>query len=204
MDGRDELFCAPQMSDNTEDHVPADNAPDSLASQTSMGCWSTGEGSESVITDSRSYAAQTHGSNGQKTPSSPGPQPVKTTCIGQATDPKLNLCLGNSPRKVISTPSDVDMPSPDSSLCKATVIKNSVDKGDDGSTCAEDSVFVKTQAVESQQPVKHCDSGSSAKERVHPVSMVTEDTERVECSGSSNMSKDFIESQSDPMFKRYF
>lgn len=201
MDGRVELFTALQMSDNTEDHLPAENAHDGLASQSSMDCSSVGEGSESVITKNSSCTAQTRGSNGQtsKGPSSPGPQPVKTTCVvEQAANPKLNLCLSDSPRKVISPPSEVDMPSPDGSVCKTVLINNSVDKCDDGSVCAE------TQAKESQQLIKHCDSGSSAKERVHLVSMVTEDTERVECSGSSNMSQDFIESHSDAIFKRYF
>ncbi|XP_061600935.1 poly(ADP-ribose) glycohydrolase isoform X2 [Cololabis saira] len=193
MDGPDELCCEPQMPDDTE------NAHD--VSQNSMDCGSAGESGESVITDSISQSSQTHGTNGQKSkrPSSPGPQPVKTTCVaGHSMNPKLNLCPSNSPRNVAGNPGDVDMPSPESPVCKTMIINNSAG---DGGACAEDCVLAKTQAMESQQSVKDCAAASSAQEKVHPVAMVTDATEGVECSGSPNMSQDFIESQSDPNFK---
>ncbi|KAM6916376.1 poly(ADP-ribose) glycohydrolase [Xenentodon cancila] len=169
-----------------------------------MDCGSAGESGESVITDSISHSSQTHGSNGQKSkrPSSPGPQPVKTTCVaGHSSKPKGNLCLSNSPRKVANTPADVDMPSPESPVCKTMIINNSDGKDDDRSASAEDSIFAKTQVMESQQIVKDCASGSSTQEQVHQVAMVTEATERVERSGSPNMSQDFIESQSHAIIK---
>uniref|UniRef100_A0A8D0APV9 poly(ADP-ribose) glycohydrolase n=1 Tax=Sander lucioperca TaxID=283035 RepID=A0A8D0APV9_SANLU len=166
-----------------------------------MDCGSAGGLDESVLAGSRSNTAPTSCSNGQKSKrsTSPGPHPVKTTGVAaHAPNPKLTLCLSNSPKKGVSTPSDVEMLSPDSPICK-TMFVTSSDKDLDGSACAEDSGFAK----ESQQFVKDSDSGCSAKEKVHLVAMGTEDAEIAEYSGSSDMSQDLIGSQSGALFKRY-
>uniref|UniRef100_A0AAQ5XLH2 poly(ADP-ribose) glycohydrolase n=1 Tax=Amphiprion ocellaris TaxID=80972 RepID=A0AAQ5XLH2_AMPOC len=145
-----------------------------------MDCGSAGELDESVLAGSRSNADELHCSNGQKSkrPSSPGPHPVKTTCVAaHSTNPKLTLCLSNSPRKVVSTPSDVEMLSPDSPVCKTMITNDSADKHYDGNASAEDTGFGKAQVMGSQQIVKDSDPGSSAKERVHPVAVGPEDAE---------------------------
>lgn len=201
-DGKDELLREPQISDTTKDCELTENTHD--ASQNSMDCGSTGELDESVLAGSKSNADELHCSNGQKSkrPSSPDPHPVKTTCVAaHSTNPKLTLCLSNSPRKVVSTPSDVEMLSPDSPVCKTMITNNSADKDFDGNASAEDTGFGKAQVMGSQQIVKDSDPGSSAKERVHPVAMGTEDAEIAECSSSSNMSQDLPESQSHAILK---
>ncbi|XP_023261540.1 poly(ADP-ribose) glycohydrolase-like [Seriola lalandi dorsalis] len=203
-DGKDELFCGPQKYDTAKDSVPTENTQDDIASQNSMDCGSAGGLDESGLAGSRSNTAQTHCSNGQKSkrPSSPGPHPVKTTCVGaHSQNPKLTLCLSISPMKGGSTPSDVEMLSPDSPICKTMLINNSADKDHGGSACADDSGFAKAQVVESQQFVNDSDSGSSAKERAHLVAMGTEDAEVAECSGSSNMSQDLLRSQTGAIFE---
>ncbi|XP_008284662.1 poly(ADP-ribose) glycohydrolase [Stegastes partitus] len=201
-DGKDEVLCEPQISDLTKDCVLTENTHD--ASQNSMDCGSASEPDESVLAGSKSNTAQSHCSNGQKSkrPSLPGPQPVKTTCVAaHSPNPKLTLCLSNSPSKVVNTPSDVEMLSPDSPVSKTTSINNSADKDFDGSTCAEDSGFAKAQVMGSLQIVKDSDPGSLSKERVNPVAVGTEDAEIAECSSSSNMSQDLIESQSGANFR---
>lgn len=185
-DGKDELFCGPPKNDATKECAPAENTQDEVASQTSMDCGSAGGLDEAVT-----VTAQTHCSNGQKSKrsTSPSPHPVKTACVAaHSPNPKLTLCLSNSPRKGISTPSDVEMLSPDSPICKTMLCNSSADKDHEESACAEDS----------QQFVKDFDSGCSAKEKVHLVAMGTEDAEY---SGSSDMSQDLIGSQSGALFE---
>ncbi|XP_078128609.1 poly(ADP-ribose) glycohydrolase [Sander vitreus] len=196
----DGTVCEPQKSDTFKDCALTENMQDDVASQTSMDCGSAGGLDESVFTGSRSNTAPTSCSNGQKSKrsTSPGPHPVKTTGVAaHAPNPKLTLCLSNSPKKGVSTPSDVEMLSPDSPICK-TMFVTSSDKDLGGSACAEDSGFAK----ESQQFVKDSDSGCLAKEKVHLVAMGTEDAEIAEYSGSSDMSQDLIGSQSGALFER--
>lgn len=205
-DGKDELFCEPHRHDSTKDSVPTESTQDDTASQNSMDCGSAGGLDESGFAGSKSNATQTNCSNGQKSkrPSSPGPHPVKTTCVDTLPqNPKLTLCLSSSPSKGVSTPSDVEMLSPDSPICKTMPINNSADRDHDGSVCAEDSGSAKAQVVDSQQFVNDSDSGSSAKERAQLVAMGTEDAEVAECSGSSIMSQDLIRSQPSAVFERY-
>ncbi|XP_059215112.1 poly(ADP-ribose) glycohydrolase [Centropristis striata] len=197
-DGKDELFCGPHTNDTTTDC--AENTQEDVASQTSMDCGPAGVLEESVLAGSRSNTAQTQCSNGQKSKrsSSPGPHPVKTTCAtAHSPNPKLTLCLSNSPRKGVSTPSDVEMLSPDSPICKTVLLNSSADKDQDGSISAGDSGFAK----ESQQFVKDSDTICSAKEKVHPVTMGTEDAEIAEHSGCSDMSQDLTGSQSDALYE---
>lgn len=202
-DGKDELFYEPSMFDTAKDCPLTESTHDDVASQNSMDCGSAGELDESVLTGSGSNAAQPHCSNGQKSkrPGSPGPQPVKTTCVAtHSANPKLTLCLSFSPSKGVSTPSDVEMRSPDSPICKSMILNNSGDKDYDDSACAEDTGCAKAQVMGSQQIVRDFDSGSLAKERVHLVAMGTDAAATAECSGSSNMSQDLNESQSGAVF----
>lgn len=183
-DGKDELFCEPQKNDATKVSKQTENTQDDVASQTSMDCGSSGGTDESVLAGSGSDAAQTHCSNGQKSKRSSSPGSVKTTSVAaHSPNPKLTLCLSISPRKGISTPtSDVEMLSPDSPICKTTFVNSSADKDHD------DSAY-------SQQCVEDSDAACSAKEKVLLVAKATEDTEKAEYSGSSDMSQELIGSQ---------
>lgn len=202
-EGKDELFCEPEKQDTSKDCVLTGNTQDDATSQKSMDCGSADGQEESVLAGSSSDAAQTH-CVGQKSkrPSSPGPHPVETTCVATPTpNPKVTLCLSNSPRKGASTPSDVEMLSPDSPVCKTVLVNSSADKDHGGSACAEDSGFAEAQVKESQQFVKDSDFGFSAKDRVNLVAMGTDDAEIAECSGSSDMGQDLIGSQSSAYFE---
>ncbi|XP_032397276.1 poly(ADP-ribose) glycohydrolase [Etheostoma spectabile] len=182
----DATLCLPQKSDNLKDYALTENMQDDVASQTLMDCGSEDGLDESVLTGSRSNTAPSSCSNGQKSkrPTSPGPHPVKTTGVAaHSPNPKLTLCLSNSPKKGVSTPSDVEMLSPDSPICKTLFVTSSADKDLEGSACTEDSGFTK----EPQQFVS--DSGCSAKEKGHLA-------DDAEYSGSSDMS------QSGALFER--
>ncbi|KAG7216326.1 hypothetical protein INR49_021730 [Caranx melampygus] len=179
-DGKDELFCEVHKHDSTKDSLPTESMQDDMASQNSMDCGSVGGLDESGLAGTRSNATQANCSNGQKSkrPSSPGPHPVKATCVDALSpNPKLTLCLSSSPKKGVITPGDVEMLSPDSPICKTMLINNSADKDHDGSVCAEDSGSAKAQVVDSQQFVNDSDCGSLAKERAQLVTMGTEDAE---------------------------
>ncbi len=202
-DAKDELFCGSEKHDSTKDCVLAENAQDDAGSQKSMDCAPAGGLDESVVAGSGSNAAQTHCSNGEKSKrsTSPGPPPVKTTSVAaHSPNPKLILHLSYSPSCM---PSDVEMLSPDSPICKTVLVNNSADKDHDGSACAEDTGFAEAQVMDSQQSVKDSDSGCSTKDRVHAVAMGAEDPEKAECSGSSDMSQDLVGSQSGAIFERY-
>uniref|UniRef100_A0A3Q2TU85 poly(ADP-ribose) glycohydrolase n=1 Tax=Fundulus heteroclitus TaxID=8078 RepID=A0A3Q2TU85_FUNHE len=182
----------PQTSDQTKDRIQSESTPDGLARQNSADCGSAGEVEESHSAESRSNQALS--SNGQKSsrPSSPGPHPVETTCVAaRPTNPKLSLCLSNSPSKAAGPPSDVEMLSPDSPACE-TNISNSSDFCAAGGVCAEDSGFAKDAGIKSHQVVKDSCSGGPTKDKGCPVATSTEeeDAEMAEGSGSSNMSQD--------------
>ncbi|XP_047458462.1 poly(ADP-ribose) glycohydrolase isoform X2 [Mugil cephalus] len=195
-DGKDERFCESQKSDTAKVcRAPTEHAHDDVASQNSMDCESAL--AESPLAGGGSSAAQTHCSNGQKSkrPSSPGPHPVKTTCVdAQSPNPKLTLCL-SSPRKPAGTSSDVEMLSPESPVGKPMLINNSAEKDYDVDAS------VAAQVMKSQQTVRDSDSGNPDKVSVQPVAMGTQDAEKAECSGSSNKSQDVIESQSGASFQ---
>ncbi|XP_030297048.1 poly(ADP-ribose) glycohydrolase [Sparus aurata] len=203
-DGKDEVLFGAEKHDTSKDCALMDNTQDEAASQKSMDCGSAGGLDESALQGSQSDTAQTHCSNGQKSKrsSSPGPHPVKTTCVAaHSPNPKFILPLSNSPRKVVSAASDVEMLSPDSPVSKTLLVNNLADEGHDGSGCAEDSGFAKAQVMESQQFVKDSDSGCFTKDRVHPGTTGTEDAEIAECSGSSDMSQDLTGRQSDALLE---
>lgn len=205
-DGKEEVLCGAEKHDTTKDCALMDNAQDEAASQKSMDCGFAGGLDESAPAGSQSNTAQTHCSNGQKSKrsSSPGPHPVKTTCVAaHSPNPKFILPVNNSPGKAVSAASDVEMLSPDSPVSKTMLVNNSAGEDHDGIGCAEDSGFAKAQVMESQQFVKDSDSGCFTKDRVHLVTTGTEDAEIAECSGSSDMSQDLIGSQSDARPERY-
>ncbi|XP_031733657.1 poly(ADP-ribose) glycohydrolase [Anarrhichthys ocellatus] len=189
-DEKDELFCGPQRKDTTKDCALLENMQDDAASLTSVDCGSASGLDEPVLAGSKSDTAETHCSNGQKSKrsSSPGYNPVKTTCAAApSSNPKLTLCLSDSPRKGVSTPSsDVEMLSPDSPVSKTMFVNSSAGKDHDGGACAEDSELFD----------KYSDSGCSAKEEVPLFAIRSEDAEKAECSGSSDMSQEAIGSQS--------
>ncbi|XP_072247030.1 poly(ADP-ribose) glycohydrolase [Leuresthes tenuis] len=202
--GKNELISTPQKSDKVRDCMPTENTHDGPASQNSMDCGSASEVDDLIPEGSIKSPSQTQGSNGQKSkgPGSPGPHPVKTPCdAARLTNPKLTLCLNNSPSKVGSTPSDMEMLSPGSPVSKTMVINNSAEKDDGGSTCADDSGFTNAQLMEPQQLAKDSESGSSAREGIHPVAMATEDAVKAECSRSSDMSQNLNKSQPDAVLK---
>ncbi|KAK5854060.1 hypothetical protein PBY51_015162 [Eleginops maclovinus] len=198
-DGKDELFCGPQKNDTSKDCAQMENSQGEVASQASMDCDSAGGLDESTPAGSGCNSAQSHCSNGQKSnrSTSPGPHLVKTTCVAaHSPNPKLTLCLNSSPT-VVSTPSDVEMLSPNSPICTTMLVNSSADKVHDDSACAEDS----SSAKESQKCVKDSDSECSAKENLNPVSTGTEDAEIAEHSGSSDRSQDLAGSQSGELFE---
>ncbi|KAF3842051.1 hypothetical protein F7725_024002 [Dissostichus mawsoni] len=95
-DGKDELFCGPQKTDTSKDCAQLENSQDGVASQTSMDCGSAGGLDESTPADSGCNSTQSHCSDGQKSKrsTSPGPHPVKTTCVAaHSPNPKLTLPL---------------------------------------------------------------------------------------------------------------
>uniref|UniRef100_A0A667WFQ4 poly(ADP-ribose) glycohydrolase n=1 Tax=Myripristis murdjan TaxID=586833 RepID=A0A667WFQ4_9TELE len=191
-DGRDDLFCGPQKLERKNDGVIMDNTQDDPASQNSLDCGAASGLDEACFVGSGHIAAPMHCSTVQKSkrPSSPDPHPVKTTCVAaHSPNPKLTLCLHSSPKKAVSTPSDVEMLSPDSPLCKP--LPNSADKDHDG--CA----FTEQTSLQGapREFVKDSDSGCLVKDRDKPVAVGTEDAEKAECSGSSDMSQDFSGSQ---------
>uniref|UniRef100_A0A7N8XVG8 poly(ADP-ribose) glycohydrolase n=1 Tax=Mastacembelus armatus TaxID=205130 RepID=A0A7N8XVG8_9TELE len=171
-DGKDELVCGPQTYDNTKDSILREDIQDGIPSCTSV--------------DSQTYC-----SNGQKSkrPSSPGPHPVKATCVALSPKPKHTPCLHSSPEKGLDTPSDVEMLSPDSLMCKTTLVNNSADTTHDDSVCAGDSDIAGDLKMESQQFVNDSDSGNSGKERAPLAAMETENAEIADCSGSSDMNQ---------------
>lgn len=205
-DAQDGLCSATEKCDSTKDCVPTGDTQDDVASRNLMDCGPVCGLDGSVPDGSKSDAADAHCSKGQKSKrtSSPGPHLVKETCVTvNSPNPKLTLCLSISPGKGVNTPSDVDMLSPDSPVCKTMPINNTVNKDCDGSACGEDSDFAKAQVKESQQLVKDSNTECSAKERVHVVAMGTQDAEVAECSVPSDMSQDLTDSQPGGICERY-
>lgn len=200
----DEVFSALHKSEATKECMLSENSENDIALQNSMDCGSAGAVDECALAGSRSNAAQTHSSNGHKskTPNSPSSDSAKVTCAEtQSANPKLTLCL--SSRKGPSTPSDVEMLSPDSPICKPALFNNSADKDYEGGACADDSGIAKAKLEESELFVGDSDCGGLVKEKAHVVAMGTRDAEIAEYSGSSDISQDLIESQSSVIFERY-
>lgn len=200
IDRKDEIFCRAKNQDAAEDCMLTDNAQSDESSQELMDCGSVGGLNESVTVGNRSNAAETHYSNGQKSKrsSSPGPHPVKATCVAPNQSAK-------SIKKGVDTHCEVEMQSPESPIAKNTLVNNSPDKYQDGATCGMDSSFTKDQVMGSQPLFQNSDSECLAKDKVHLDAMGKEDAEVSECSGTFDMmSQDFTESQSGAIFERYY
>lgn len=180
-----------QTSDTPKDSEPTESTLGDVASQTSMECESAGEVDDSGPVCDKSKPAPTHCSNGQKSkrPSSPSSHHGSVT-----STPKLTSCL--SPKKVENTNRDVEMPSPDSPVCKDTIIDNCEDKN-----LPDDSGVAKAQVKESQQIKKDSEPGSLAEDKGQLDSVGSKDAGGGECSGSSNMSQDLSNSQSSALLE---
>lgn len=197
-----EGFCKAKTQDTSKDCVQSENTQNDGSSQMLMDCAPGSK--ESVTTSSGSEAAQFSSWQTSKRSISPGSHPVKTTCVApHSPNSKLALCLSDSPRKGVSTQSDIEMLSPSSPVSKNTLANNSSDKDHDSSTCAEDSSFAVPQEMASQQFLRDSDSGCSLKDRGRLISMELEDAEVADCSHSSGICQDLIESQSHVIFERY-
>lgn len=199
IDKKDEDLCVAKTGDISKDCAQTGSTQEVPSSQQSMDCGSAGELEQSDSND-KNNLAETQFSNGQKSksPSSPGPQPAKANCVNtDSANPKLFLCLNNSPRKDVSTPSDVEMLSPTSPVSKSTFI-NCSDKDQDCTTCEQDSSFARSQEVESQDFHRGNNSGCSAKDEVQQVASETEEAEIAETRGAC----DIIKSPSFANFER--
>nr|XP_057920856.1 poly(ADP-ribose) glycohydrolase isoform X1 [Doryrhamphus excisus] len=146
--------------------------------------------SESGFSGMRSSPAPTHCSNGQKSkrPTSPGPHPVKTTCVAVHSH-NPTCCL--SPKKAPGPSNDVEMQSPDSPGAKMPLVTNSADGHGDATNAGVDECgFADAQGDRS-------DAGSLANKRAPRVSMGTGDAITADCSEASEMSQDFMQSASE-------
>lgn len=195
IDKKDEDLCEAITPDVSQDCTQTENTQSVPLSQTSMDCGSAGGLDESDNASGKTNLTETEFSNGQKSkrPTSPGPQPVKTTCFAaDSSNQNLILCFKNSPRKDVNTPSDVEMLSPTSPLSKSILI-NSSEKDHE-----QHSSFAMSQDVDTQHGVRDNDSGFSDKDRVQHVATERENAERAECSGACGL----IESPSGPVSER--
>lgn len=188
IDKNDDDLCEANTQDMSQDCSQTEGIQSVPSSQTLMDCGSAGGLEESDNASGKNNLTEIESSNGQKSkrPSSPGPQPAKTTCVAaDASNQKLTLSLKNSPRKDVNTPSDVEMLSPTSPLSKSTL---DCSEKDHDST-EQDSSFAMSQEVDSQDVVGDNDSGCSAKDGVQRDTTETEHAERAECSGACDIIK---------------
>lgn len=195
---KDEIFSRPKHQDIAEDCTLPENTQGEESSQEAMDCASIGGLNESVTPGNKSNTAQTHYSNGQKTKrsSSPGPHPVKASCVAPNQSAK-------SITKCTNVHSEVDMQGPDSPVPQGVLVSSSPDRDQDGATSGLDSSFSESQVMESQPLVQDCDSECLPKDKAHLDAMGREDTEASDCSGTCEMmSQDFSESQSGTIFER--
>ncbi|KAM4607203.1 poly(ADP-ribose) glycohydrolase isoform 1-T2 [Polymixia lowei] len=190
-DGKDDPFDVPKKPEMKKDCLMMENTQDDQASQNSMECETAGGLEEPGHTVDINMTAQMHCSNGQKSkrPNSPDPHPVKTTCVAaHSSNPKPN-CLSYSPNKAMGTPTNMEMLSPDSPIGKPPLANDSVYWDPDSPAFAE-------HTGSSVDPVQGCrqivedDSVRLAKDKAQSVTMVTEDAEKPECSGSSDIKQD--------------
>lgn len=190
IDKNDEDLCEANTQDMSQDCAQTEGTQSVSSSQT-LDCAFAGGLEESDNASGKNNLTETESSNGQKSkrPSSPGPQPAKTTCVAaDASNQKLILSLKNSPKKDVNTSSDVEMLSPTSPLSKPTLVDWS-EKDPDFPTYEQDSSPAMSQDVDSQDVVRDSDSGCSAKDGVQHVATETENAERAECSGACDLIK---------------
>lgn len=182
IDKEDDL-CRAKTQDIPKDCVQTWNAQGVQSSQQLMDYGSAAGLEQLDSTSDRDYLTETQlvSDNGQKSkrPSVPGRQPAKAACVAaDSPNPKLILCLNNSPRKDVSTPSDVEMLSPTSPVSKSTFI-NCSDKDQDCATGGQDSSFAISQEVDSQHFYRDDNSGCSSKQ--------TEDADIAESRGACGL-----------------
>lgn len=191
IDKNDEDLCEANTQDMSQDCAETEGTQSVPSSQTLMDCASAGALEESDNASGKNNLTEIESSNGQKSkrPSSPGPQPAKTTCVAaDASNQKLILSLKNSPRKDGNPSSDVEMLSPTSPLSKSTLVDWS-EKDPNFTTYEQDSSSAMSQEVDSQDVVRDSDSGCSAKDGVQRVATETKNAERAECSGACDLIK---------------
>lgn len=196
---KDDIFSRTKNQDMAEDCTLTENTQGDESSQDMMDCGSVGGLNESVTPGNRSSTAQTHYSNGQKTKrsNSPGPHPVKASCVAPNQSAKSIL-------KGANTHCEVDMQSPDSPISKGVLVNSSLDKDQYGATYELDSSFTESQVMESQPFGEDCDSECSSKDKAPLDAMGKEDAEVSDCSGTCEMmSQEFSESQSAEIVERY-
>uniref|UniRef100_A0A3P9HNM7 poly(ADP-ribose) glycohydrolase n=1 Tax=Oryzias latipes TaxID=8090 RepID=A0A3P9HNM7_ORYLA len=189
-DRKDELFSVPQMTDITNDHISQENTQDGFVSQSLIDTASADEVEEPRLEDCRGAGAQTFDSNGQKSKrsSSPGPQPVKATCVAESQPLTLHL----SSKKVESTPNDVEMLSPESPVCKTLNISNSLDEEEDAKMLAENPVL--------ELELHMNDPGKAATEKVNLLAFGSEGADKAENSDSS-LTQHLLDRQSNEVCK---
>lgn len=183
-----------------EDCTLTENAQGDESSQDMMDCGSVGGLNESVTPGNKSNTAQTHSSNGQKTKrsSSPGPHPVKASCVAPNQSAK-------SITKGANTHCDVDMQSPDSPISKGVLVNSSLDKDQCGATYELDSSFMESQVMESQPLVQDSDSECSSKDKAPRYAMEKKEAAVSDCSGTCEMmSQEFSESHLAEIVERYY
>lgn len=199
-ESKEDIFSRTKNQDMAEDCTLAEDMQGDESSQDMMDCGSVGGLNESVTPGNRSNAAQTNYSNGQKTKrsSSPGPHPVKASCVAPNQSAKSIIKGANTHR-------EVDMQSPDSPVSKGAHDNSSLDDDQYGETFALDSIFTESQVMESQPIVEDCDSGCSSKDKAQLDAMRKKDAEVSNCSGTCEMmSQEFSESQSAEIVERYY
>lgn len=180
----DELFCRTPEQDG-DVLLRGDTA-----SQTLMDCGSLSEFSDPALASIRSSPAPAQCSNGQKSKrsSSPGPHPVKTTCVAvHPPNPQPTCCA--SPRKGPS-PDDVEMQSPNSPVNKTPLVNSSAG---DGAACVEE--CAEALGDKSQYFVSEPDAACSA--------AGTGDSVLADCSDLSDVRQELITNQSGATCERY-
>lgn len=200
IDEKDEDLCGAKTLDISKDCAQTGSTQEVPSSQQLMDSGSAGGLEQSDGKSDKNNLAEAQFSNGQKSkrPSSPGPQCAKDTCVAaDSSNRKIILCLNNSPRKDVGTPSDVEMLSPTSPVSKSAFI-NCSDKDQDCTTCEQDSSFAMSQEVDSQYFHSDNNSGCSAKDEIQQVATETEDAEIAESRGACGL----IESPSLANFER--
>lgn len=196
-ENKDEIFSRTKNQDMAEDCTLAENTQVDESSQDTMDCGSVGGLNESATAGNRSNTA--HYSNGQKTKrsSSPGPHPVKASCVTPDQPAKTTA-------KGAKAHCEVDMQSPDSPLSKGALVNSSPDEDQYDTICGLDSLFTESQVMDSQPFVQDCDSECSSKDKAHLDAMGRGDAEASDCSGTCEMmSQDFSDSQSSAKSERY-
>lgn len=195
---KDEIFPSSKNQDMAEYCTLTENTQGDESSQDMMDCGSVGGLNESMTPGNKSNIAQAHYSNGQKTKrsTSPGPHPVKASCVAPNQSAKSII-------KGANTHCEVDMQSPDSPTTKGLLADSSLDNNQYDTTYGLDSIFTESQVMESLPLVEDCDSECLSKDKAPLDAMGKEDVETSDCSGTCEMmSQEFSESQSAEIVKR--